>query len=788
VTEIRTQALRPCRSLPAGWRSVGRTAGLALCLAVSLAAQRGPITGRAVDADGAPIPRLSVRLIGGGSGAVEADGRFLVDAPDRATARLELRARGRATTVVTVSGRAEVGTIAIPRGLPIAGRVQDTRGDPLGGVTVRAVDALADLPFFPTLEDPVVVFEAWGLTAADGTFRIDGGLAGAVRVVAAVEPGVETAIELVEPGVPVELVLPVVRSVAVRVVEPGGAAVEGALVVVDEAGRQRVAGRTDADGSLRLRVPEGPGQQVRAQLLRGSIRVRSAPRMLPEQGEVEERTLVLGAPDLGALVLETPGLGGFEAVLLFGDRWPARAEDPALARGFLDRPLRGRDGLLRIPSVPPGTPFVAELRAPGRGRAYVRGVAGRRDRHRVELAPETVVSGVVLDAATGDPVAGVGLSLRRALQELGVVDAALRAGPDGPAIESMPAEVVSAADGTFELGGIGAGRWVIEARVGPLHRPAEVEVLVRARDRIEGLPIRVDRGGTLAGRVLGAAPGFAVRARTPGGIAARAELGADGRFALERVPRGRVDVELEVPQPIRLGAPRGWTAGELRLGDADLDASFDAGAVVRRVAGRLSFEGAAPPAGRAVVFLEPLVPRHAAADLQNLWLEGAAAEVGADGEFALWTGLGEHVALVVDVATGAVLDRIDGIKVEAGADPLRLPPIRTRVQQVRVRLEGGSGAMRHAHRLEIALGPWFPEGVGRMASGSPITRAWDRGPGVSVGLGQRSVELFLPFAEIELRLRGDHFDRLGDNVLGRALVEPREAEVVEVQLSVAGER
>jgi hypothetical protein len=232
---------------------IGLSVLTALVCAVHASPQRGVVQGRAVGAETASAPQdLTVADLRTGQLArVAPDGGFQIEVDDLATARLRIAARGRATAEVRVVGRTGLGTIVLPRGATVTGTVTDTRGRRVASVPVRIVDALADLPFFPTLDDPPLVYVARTTTRADGSFAVAGALPSAGRLVIAQMGGGETVFEPAEAGVPIDIRIPAVRPGVVRAVDRSGEGVPGVQVyVVDADGRRASIGTTDTHGVL----------------------------------------------------------------------------------------------------------------------------------------------------------------------------------------------------------------------------------------------------------------------------------------------------------------------------------------------------------------------------------------------------------------------------------------------------------------------------------------------------------------------------------------------------------
>lgn len=752
-----------------------------LLLAAALSAQRGTVQGRVVDPQGEPLGGATVT--GGAAEAVaDAGGRFALTVTDLASARLELRRSGYATAQVDVAGRTALGAIGLPPGAPLAGRVVDEAGEPLAGIEVAAVDQVAELPLLGGAVDRRVRYLATTRTGADGRFVIPDGLAAGARVVARLGAGIESGSGPVGAGVPVELVAPRVRNVTGRVVDAGGDGVGGALVTVVAGGRRVTWVEADVAGRFEIAAPEGAAHEVHAVVLRAAARVAATPVVLPPRGDVTAVRLEVGGVDWPVLRLQTTDeLAVFTVGAVFRDAAAPREWTGPLAAMLTDRVWIARDGVLEIPFVPEGTPFLAEVRAPGKGRTRIEGRAESGSELRVELPAETVVRGRVVDAVHGAPVAGAEVAVDRASPvDATAHHAQLDAHP--------PIEAITDDAGRFELRELSAGRWDVFVRLGSGHPVARSQLLLRAGELVEGIEVVLDLGGTVRGTVAGGEAGWQVQAVPIDGdlplAPVVAVLGEDGTFRLDHVARGAVRLELVVPPPPRLGAGAPIPLDTVVVGDDPVEVRFDATELVRVVRGRVRVLGAPPPLGRLVVVLEPDVAWSAPTDWLPVVLAGRATFVQPDGAFELTVPVGEQVPMVLDAATGVVLERLEARVVAAAPRPFELGELTVRSVLASVRITGPEPVLRSAERVEVDVGPLFPRASNRRMLGLPVDQPVDSGIGIQLARGQRRLELFLPPSGAELRLRGAHRGRPRQNVLASVEVDPRDTDRVTVELRV----
>jgi hypothetical protein len=202
-----------------------------------------------------PIPRAFVSFggkAGRGAGTTDAEGRFRFDAePGDGQLRADAEDFAESERPLSVGeGGVENLRIELSRGLEIAGKVVDTAGRPLGEIELAARNEGGATGFTRVLPD--------------GSFRLRGLLEGLHTLVAGsdrtgfgLEPGVSAGAR----GV-VVTVRPASR-LSVRVVDPAGRPVAGAMARIDTIGGVqamvpgRTSGMTDASGTTELLAPEG---------------------------------------------------------------------------------------------------------------------------------------------------------------------------------------------------------------------------------------------------------------------------------------------------------------------------------------------------------------------------------------------------------------------------------------------------------------------------------------------------------------------------------------------------
>ena len=164
------------------------------------------------------------------------------------------------------------------------------------------------------------------------------------------------------------------------------------------------------------------------------------------------------------------------------------------------------------------------------------------------------VVGRVVDAATGEPIAGARVSLAWA-------------GAQRPALPTRPSIANTNADGVFLIGNVPAGRWrMFFEKTGfyPAGGAARIPVIDVGAARLAVPDIRLDRGGTISGRLTdpkgSSASDLTVTAvqstRGPGGAFSRpigrasAKTNDVGEFRLSGLPPGEYYVVAQLrPAP-----------------------------------------------------------------------------------------------------------------------------------------------------------------------------------------------------------------------------------------------
>jgi carboxypeptidase family protein len=466
----------------------------------------------------------------------------------------------------------------------LRGRLLGTGEKPTRGSAVIREIAGASVP--ETVEADVTV-EA----GEDGRFQIRAGRGAQVVEVRApgygsrrVEADVERPGETVDLG---DIALEVGIAIRGHVRDGAGRPVDGADVgtsAIDTV--QSFEARTDAAGAYVLAgLPSGGIYTIWASAPQLGQADRKA-----EAGATTADLVLPGAGAISGVVMDAAGrpIQGFRVLARSAARQGYRIGG--------SETFGAEDGRFTLENVSVGE-YVVEVTAPDHAAAAVPGIkvtAGRTaDAGTVRLEAGGVVRGVVVDAASA-PVAGATVLVNR----------------PGRDFRRLASQATTDAGGTFEIGGVSRGSAQVSAthsayapsapsaiEVDPARGPADVRIVLGQGGRIEG---RVrSRDG-----VVPAAAVVSTRSTTPGASFATGPalqpVAADGTFAIDHVPAGRVAVSLMAGQDDQYHG-LGEVAADVREGETTA-VEF----VLRNIAitGKVT-RGGVPLAGARVEFDSP---------------------------------------------------------------------------------------------------------------------------------------------------------------------------------------
>jgi protocatechuate 3,4-dioxygenase beta subunit len=483
------------------------------------------VRGAAVDASGRPVADalIEVGVVASPAGerpvprdrspsetVTAPDGSFVL--PGLATGlRLELRAQRERQRPASAAGsaKATTGRLSLPPLAPheeraglrlllpalppeprrappaaLAGEVREESGRAIEGAEVELHGAGAR----ESAEHPAAK------SGADGSFRI-AGLGRGERVEIEVRhPGYARAlVPDVEIGAPAPLVL-VLRPrhrVAGRVVDPQGEGIRGALVLLQILPTRVDGGGGEAPlpGNDRQVETDEAGAFAADDLPPGRLSLRASAHGFQE-GRLRDLTLAAGE-SLPEITLRLSPAGSVEGTVL-------DAEGHGVAGARITVAAAAGDGS-QPGAVANGTSdetgaFHLEGLPPGPARLAAEHPDYRRAERPIQLQPGANRVRVTLEE--GLSIAG------RVADERGAAVAGATVRATGGEGQERPA--VSAADGSFRISGLSAGRQRLEARAeGFSPGGGDVELEASA---IEGLEIRLQRGVVLRGRLRGLAP------------------------------------------------------------------------------------------------------------------------------------------------------------------------------------------------------------------------------------------------------------------------------------------
>lgn len=535
-------------------RSALLIAGLWLMSAAASAAGI-PVRGRVLDAGGAPLAKVRVRLVpitsahAAGLLALDgrepepvasvetsADGGFLLQAPDIGMWKVVAGGSGgglvpQEASVLPLLGELDLPVVRLQKDAGLTVRVSGPDGKPVAGARVQTqAESPSRGRFSPWRTVP-----GQALTDAEGRAVLP--RSGAVTVRAGASDRVAVERKEVRTAT-LELRLGIGQTVPVRVLAADGKPVAGVLMSRQDG---LPLGTTDDQGVLALAVGEKPPLDV---------------TLLAADGRTFEARVALFRPGEPRTPREL--------------RLPALVEIPARVTSAADgRPLTGAlvwsdpgsvhrtdaRGETRL-ATPAAGPWGAQAAAPGHATdSFGRLQAGPRRPLSFALEPDLAVTGVVVDEA-GRPVAGAEISASAANWPMRMpMRSRMRLFQGGSLARTGP-------DGRFRVGNLveGISYELRATRAG--FAPARAETIAPSPER-PAVPVRIvlQRGRSAFGKVLDAeqrpVAGAQVTLRSAAPTDRMRQLraldeeildlfetatGADGRFDLRNLPPGRYDL------------------------------------------------------------------------------------------------------------------------------------------------------------------------------------------------------------------------------------------------------
>ncbi|GAB4140404.1 MAG: hypothetical protein Fur0037_06940 [Planctomycetota bacterium] len=717
----------------------------------------------------------------------------------------------------------DVGDLVLIEGAPLFGRVRDTEENPLPSVRVVATDLFDKNRCFRGAS--TALFCA-ARTGEQGIFSLPYALPQAVVLSITAEGFYERRLQPVATSTPLEIVLERSGPIAGRVLDSLGRGLSGARIQIEYelqgAPHSVVAG---PDGSFRTsqrrrgryriiasgRTPDGEVAKAESAILEKPFENLEVTAALSPADERKGRSdaLKVLAIEKGSRKPVTE----FRAIAVFDDY---ANQNPAYLEYRMRHGKRGAKkatgGVAEIPGPGKGEGGVGVVRvlAPGFAPATVREFEWKdvpegkeRDPLVVEMVRESSIRGVARDERTGEPIAGAKVWARPWSDPLqGTFREA----------ENYPDDAVeTAADGSFELRGLGEGRWQVEVRHDKRPLVPPLDVRLKAEENREGLIVEMPPGARVSGKITGSpiGPGWKVFLHKLPQVAFGGQgywnnnnnsyagvpedavgIAADGTFAFEGVRLANYLLVVVIPSRPRQGSELFVPIEPFRVRAQGIEKEFDiSGDLPGTIEGRISFPKAGVPFHRLCV-----VAQVASAELQSFFNPlnpvylGPRTLVGPGGRFSLLTGPGTYRIQLVDLATNLLLWKSEK-PVDVRADrPVGIevaPELAELIVRWKPEKEGAPMAL--FDRIEMRVTPVANDAQNRVFFGGNDN--YDFGVGIDVPPDAREVEVVVPPSKITFLARSSfgsvdpQSQRNGNVPLGRADFETSEgARAVEIPI------
>lgn len=781
-----------------------------------------PVHGRVVDETGVPLADVAVLVnqqttdhlpsaaLVAPTTQTDAQGRFTVTLPNHVAGQFLLVAKGRACALVSPfrrfvdsvrlrsGGNQEPDLVVLPPGTELRGRVRDALGKPIAGAELTAWDTLADRRVDARMSLADVHYGSRARTDADGRFALFGVFAEGMAVQCSARGYLTQTLRPVDRTTPLTFELQASGECRGQVVDAQGEPVVSNVVGNFEAGEASFVA-TDADGRFALPLPFAGRYRVTARCHEAPG--RSTSKLL--HGPTADVVLTMPPPTVERLAVRAVSAADRVPIERFraGARWlgpdSANAE---LALAIMQPNTDAIDGIasLTAPDASNAQSGYVLITAAGFARTVVSGLTWDPTDPEllVELAPEASVAGRVL-GPDGQSIADARVTVVPQLTspEDAWVDGWPRGAPDQ--------RVATAADGSFRMGRLAAGTYVVRAAAADLPMTPPVEIRVASAETKTGLELRFERGATLRGKLQGFTRDCPVelscarRMQVPEGFGwlvrglladpsmrRSPRIDADGTFAAVGLAPGTYDLQLTFWPHVRAALPLHIAVGSVVISKDEL-AEFDLrGKLPTTLRGQLTVSGATVPLTRFAAIAE-VVPDGQVTSDSPAWRSGSRAPVSMTGEFALRVLPGKHRVAIVDLHTG--------IDLAAEREPITVPAEGARFDlaiefgRVRVTLHSADDTPVAVHRLELR------HRASTAADAAPrrTARDSDAGTGVLLAPGQKTAELTVPLGELTIVARNHAAALAGGGqtpTLGSAEIRVVRDRLGEVELEVTAPR
>lgn len=647
----------------------------------------------------------------------------------------------------------DLGELRLPAGNTLTGRVRDADGKPIAGVRVAATDGLTSLWWIGPH------YASRAVTGANGVFTLHGVFPRAMQIGMEADGFFTRSFPSVDLGAPLDVVLHQSGFVSGKVVDALGKPFIGSVLQTRELIRASTASavRVADDGTFRMSVGDAGRYRITVFSITGGFLAESDVLEGPHADVVlrvtaaDDDRLQVRAVDAatGARVTAIRG-----AVMWFrGDRdanldsWLAAALLPARPDGVVS---------LDPPNADFAGPGVVLVAGDGYAPCFVEKVAGATRQLEVKLVKAARITGKVLAANGGQPLAGVRVTVDRKAER----DNA----ENRPQRRSL-CSVTTAKDGSFVCDGLGADDYVVEARhadgsvvarrfvgVATGEDPPTVDLElaegVAVRGRLEGAPVGADWRVVLRPAGVDDSNRYAIDGlRCAANVDGSAPV-VDGAFVLPHRGGGKETLALVVPAAPRHGAALVIPLQTIDLGSADVDVKVDLTKHLPAVVNvKLALAGAAVPVGRLVV---TAAEREDGPRQQVLARSGTRASrwsiVEPDGTCTLRLPPDDYRLAVVDSATGIQLHEepfVAGSGVTVAWQP------KVDVCELTVHIDGGVDRAVTAPRVNCV-----PAGEMSFSVPAPFGGGMWGSPGVDVAGIDSPVTVFVPPGDVDLHLQG----------------------------------
>jgi hypothetical protein len=515
----------------------------------------GTIEGRVLDGDGRPIAGASVRALAAGANAVEVSALVELERLRRFSGRTAATIRAGPSTFAGDPSFVERGELGV-----LVGPIPPI--PPPGAAPARPAAVIDPKLVGMTLAgepEPLAVEPSrasiW-TTGSDGRYRIRGLARGKLSAVASAPAYAEARSRevAVVPGqlvTGVDIVLGAGTFVFGRVADPRGAPIAGAQVSARPEVGHVLDAFSDGDGMYRL----GPlaGTLTLSARAYGHVEVARTIELAAGKGSTpnerrEDLTLEAADAVLAGTLDDATGaaVGGAQLEVVAGagqGRSVVVAPDGTFSLDMLPR------GRLRVRVSHPAYP-TEELEA-------VASSTGERVRLRLPLGGQ--VEGVLIDASSGAPLAGMTIDAR--------------------GVRGATAEAVTDDKGLWKLGPVRPGSWRLSVKLpGYLPTARELDVPVSrapGATSVRDIHLELERGALLGGtvrdrrgqRVAGAQ--VSVRRADGTGTTVEANTDGHGEFRIHDCPTGELVIAADKAEAA------GSTRASVRPGDEILGLSLE---------------------------------------------------------------------------------------------------------------------------------------------------------------------------------------------------------------------